>query len=1462
MNLIHRLALSAAFLLIYTCGLLPAQDAGIRFERITSDNGLSQNTVAGILKDSHGFMWFGTWNGLNRFDGYNFVIYKSGERENDISNNFVYDICEDKQGDLWIATKNGLNRFNYARNTFTRFFSDPADPNSISDNRVTSVYCDNNGMLWVGTANGLNQVSLGASEGESIKAVKYFHDPADPLSLPDNHINHIYQDGKNNLWIATDNGIATIDGKSQGFRIYRNVPFDDGSLSYNIVSSVFEDRNGNIWIGTHYGLNRLDTASGNFTRYYFDPFNPRSLSHSSINDIGEDTEGNLLIGTLGGLNRYEPRSNDFTRFLANRNDDYSLNNEFVNSIYCDKQGNVWIGTDKGGVNRYNIYQKRFEYLIHEPTEPNSLSYNTINSLHAESEALWIGTAGGGLNRYDEKRRLFSIYQNSADNPDGLNNDFITSILKDKRNTLWVGTWGGGLNQAVSLKGEGVFRKFMPQEGNDNSLCNVYVSSLWEDEEGFLLIGALGGLDLFYPREEKFLHLANNPDWQNHITEVGCILKDRRGNYWIGTRVGLFMMSSDKLTSLQDKDIVRFTNIPGDSTSLPGNYVISLYEDTIGNIWVGTYGDGLVKATVSSNGLVSFKNYTEEDGLANNVVYSILEDDHMNLWLSSDHGLSRFDIVNERFQNYYATDGLQSNQFYWSAACKNRDGKMFFGGMKGVNFFHPDSIKDIAFLPAPTITDLKIFNVSVNVGLWNNKKELLEKAIHLTDEIKLSHKENVFSIEFSALDYFLPEKVRYKYRMKGVDNDWVEVPATRRFAGYTKLKGGEYIFEVKASNSDGVWNENPTRLKVVVTPPFYAARWFKVAMIFAIALSALGFSALRTRTLSRQKKKLENLVRERTEMIEEQKTQLEIQASQLSETNRQLERRQALIEGQKEQLELQNKEISEQRDKLIEMNKHVKHANQLKLRFFTNISHEFRTPLTLIISPIEQLVKSWNGDQNVRVTLDLINRNAKRLLHLINQLMDFRKIETGKLELKARPGDVVQFLEGLYQSFAQLAAQKQIDYTFVYENPETVQWFDPEKLENIVFNLLSNAFKFTPEKGRISLSVSFSCKQEIQEMEIKVSDTGIGISPEHQSHIFKRFYQAESPEKARLAGTGIGLSLAKELVKSHKGQISVSSKPDKGSVFIVRIPCGKAQFDPAERSDEPLVLNGVENQFPLGTESLLMEEYCPDSEISRIKEGGKPTVLVAEDNHDLRNFIAFYLKKEYHVIETENGKEAYEKAQLFNPNLVITDVMMPEMDGLELCSRIKNNIITSHIPVILLTARSAVENYVQGLETGADDYIAKPFNLTILEARIRNLIESRNRLRYLFLNDSEAKASDIAVSSVDEQFLAKAIQVVEEHYTDSEFGVEDFVHKMSVSRSLLHKKLTALTDQSAGDFITSIRLKKASQALRQKTGNISEVAYDVGFNDPKYFSRIFKRRFGVSPRDFMQDTLGSGEKELG
>jgi signal transduction histidine kinase/DNA-binding response OmpR family regulator len=1074
-----------------------------------------------------------------------------------------------------------------------------------------------------------------------------------------------------------------------------------------------------------------------------------------------------------------------------------------------------------------------------------------------------------LNRYNKTNHSFDHYQSVAHNANSISSNFVSVICKDYSGGTWIGTWGGGLNRMVSQGGNGTFVHYRENTG-PNGICSDYISAIWADPKGYFLIGTLTGLDLFEPGKGVFKHIANNQGFKNRISEVGCIIKDSKGFYWIGTRVGLYRVSSANLEKgVQDHEITRYANSIGEPNSLPGDYVISLCEDREGNIWVGTYGSGFSKIKIQPAGKVSFTNYSETSGLCNNVVYAIQKDKNGNLWLSTDNGLSRFDPKTGQFRNFYVSDGLQSNQFYWSASCTGIDGKLYFGGMKGLNYFNPEDIRDNAFSPTVVFTDLKVFNSSVNIGKWNGRKILLEKAINETSRLNLSYRENVFTLEFSSLDYFLPEKVNYKYRMKGVDKDWVTVPASRRFATYTNLEGGNYIFEVKASNSDGVWNEKPVQIEIHITPPFWATNWFRIITLLFLLLLVVAYIRYRTSRLHRQKLVLERMVKERTVMIAEQNEKLKIQADNLQETNLQLASKKEQIEGQKTELELKNQQISEQRDKLIELNKHVNLVNQLKLRFFTNISHEFRTPLTLILGPLDKLISSWKGDLNSLETLRLINRNAQRLLHLINQLMEFRKVESGKLELKVSEGNINVFLENIYSSFQHLADQQKISYTFTPLHESAQCWFDHEKLENVIFNLLSNAFKFTSPKGRISLTTYMVHEEYRPEtttheskhpkiglispyLVIKVTDSGVGISEEHITHIFKRFYQVNTSESLKVRGSGIGLSLSRELVKAHHGTISVESEVNKGSVFTVQLPVLKSCFAQNEILDKPVEGSATlkDQVLKLAEELLSVDPQPVKRAVPASNEGyKKPLILVAEDNYDLRCHISASLNDEYRVIEAENGKIAYELAKDYNPELILSDIMMPEMDGLELCSRLKNNLHTSHIIVVLLTARTSVENWIEGLETGADDYISKPFDLNLMRVRIRQLIETRRRLKKHFGKELALDKEVVSISRADEQFMNKALEVVEQNFSNPDFGVEEFVSKMFFSHSLVHKKLSAITDQSAGDFITSFRLKKAAQLLQKPDMNVSEIAYEIGFNDPKYFSRQFKKYFGSTPSEY-------------
>ena len=1437
-------------------GFLPlsGQEVNLRFQHITSEQGLSQNTIGCMLQDSRGFMWFGTWNGLDRYDGYNFLTFKSENQQGGLSNNFIYSICEDKEGNIWAGTKNGLNKIDHQTNAITTFIHDPDLANSISGNTINALYCDRNGSVWVGTStNGLDKITFDRALGKYL-FTHFRYDKSDQLSIPGNEINSILEDKSGFLWVGTNSGLGRMDLASGRFEVFRNNNLINNSISSNGILAIFEDKAGIIWLGTNNGLDKFNAGSGDFVRYLPNPDNPGSISHLTVKAISEDIDGRLLVGTLGGLDLFNPVNGSFYHFPVGQNDNFSLNNEFINALFADRQGNIWIGTDKGGISKYNGKQKGFGFFASNQSNSNSLSNNMVNSVFDEPSYLWIGTAGGGLNRYSKGDKTFSHYRNSAHNQNSISSNFISAICKDPKGDIWVGTWGGGLNQLVTPNGGGVFRHF--RENESPGIVSDFVSSVWADPKGFLLIGTLTGLDLFDQGKHQFRHIANQQSLKNRISEVGCILKDKKDYYWIGTRLGLYRVASNQLTeNIQDKDIIRFTNTNGVTNTLPGDYVISLCEDNQGDIWVGTYGSGISRIHIAENGGVTFKSYSQSDGLCNNVVYAIQNDRNNNLWLSTDNGLSRFDLKTSQFKNFYASDGLQSNQFYWTASCTGADGRLYFGGVKGLNYFDPESIRDNTFIPQVLLTELKVFNSTVNVGKWNGKKVLLEKVINETSTLNLSYKENVFSFEFSSLDYFLPEKVQYKYRMQGVDKDWVTVPSSRRFVTYTNLEGGDYLFEVKACNCDGVWNNTPTKLKLHISPPFWATVWFRILLLLFVTGLVLGYIRYRTIALHRQKIVLERLVRERTRMVEEQNETLQSQAQSLKESNTLLASGKELIEGQKSQLEMQNLEISDQRDKLIELNEHVKLVNQFKLRFFTNISHEFRTPLTLILDPLESLLKKLEGDKESTQTLRLINRNAQRLLHLINQLMNFRRIETGKIELRVAKGDLTGFLNEIFVSFQDLANHQKIRYSFDAEDIHQSCWFDPEKIENIFYNLLSNAFKFTPENGQISMKVRF-CEphQNLQELSfpyisIEIRDTGKGIAEAHLPYLFDRFYQAESSTENREKGSGIGLALTQELVKAIHGLISVESKINQGSTFTVLLPYRSEDFAENELDlTADIQLVNIQSKVDVISEEILHADVPEEADPLQVDKS-KPLILIVEDNYDLRNFMLHSLNQEYRIMGAENGKEGFELAKKYTPDLIISDIMMPVMDGLELCSRVKKELHTSHIPVILLTAKAMIEHWIEGLETGADDYIPKPFNLQVLQARIQNLIDGRRRLKKRFSSPQETPGSDLAGSPIDEEFISKAYAILEKSYRVPEFSASQFASEMFVSRSLLYKKIRAITDLNITDFINSFKLRKAVELIRENKQPIADIAFNVGFNDPKYFSRIFRKFYGMSPSEF-------------
>lgn len=1410
-----------------------------RFQYLKVEDGLPQNTINAIARDQAGFMWFGTNNGICRYDGYTFNLFKSDENQsNSLPDNMISCVEPGWNNRLWIGSLNGLSFYDPLSGRIHQW-------NACNENENISrinVLLAHNKELWVGTSNsGLYLLSPNDKGEYCIKN----HFSQENGSLPTNHVSTLYINEAQKLYVGTLNeALVFLPGEE------RFSTMDDKRLlpQNTLINDIFQSSKGDLYFSTFNGLCVFFTNNDVAEWYFSIPDSPNTLQHNTINIVREDATGQILVGTLGGLHLFDTYAGHFYAFPVEGPDHFKLNNIFINTLLCDENGNVWIGTEKGGINKYSVYQNQFEFYANDPNNPNSLNENTINSILKEKDVLWIGTAGGGLNQLNYKTGRFRHFTHSSFNASSLSSDYITSLIRGDDGSLWAGSWGGGLNRIRTTGNDvSIQRITNTTPGIQNELVNYFVSSLINDPRGFLMVGTEGGLSTFDYATNKFTTLVAEHT-PVPLTEIGCMLLDSKDFYWIGTRNGLFRFPAGSIRASREPNFIlsnlQFYQSDSSSTSLPGNYVASLMEDRNGAIWIGTYGNGIARCYIENNELIC-NTYTQDQGLSNNVVYGIQEDQNGNIWMSTDNGLSMYDQEKKQFKNFIKQDGLLNNQFYWSASHKSYDGELYFGGTEGLNYFKPENIYNYRYIPTPRITRMTIYNREVKPGEKFHDKVVIHQPIYLTDTIHLTYRDNNLSFDFSGFDYYLPEKASFSYMLTDIDKDWITVPAQRRFASYSNLRGGTYTFLLKASNGDGVWNEKVTRVTIIITPPFWQTQWFKIILVVFVLTVTFSLIQLQMRRIISQKKVLEEKVRTRTQKIEDQKLMLENQAEELRNYNTALEKRQTLIEQQKLELENKNDEILKQRDELILLNNKVKDINLHQMQFFMNISHEFRTPLTLIISPLERLIGRFNAENDETSSLlKIINRNAQRLLMLINQLLEIRKIETGNQELLVELTETKPFLMEIFHAFDELATKNEIEYTYHFE-VNNVAWIDKEKLENVIYNLLSNAFKFTPKQQKIHFSARSFKTENSDYLALTVSDTGIGIPQNQQGRLFDRFFQVGESKKHPHSGTGIGLSLVKSLADIMYGKIQLESEPGKGSSFTITIPASKQYFAEHEIDKSGQVFeSNIKNKV-----AMLVDQFSelPLPEIKQ-HENGLEKILVVEDNPEMRAFIGATLSQYYQVLEAPDGLEGYQMAKDEDLSLIISDVMMPGMDGLELCRKIKNNLYTSHIPIILLTAKGNVEDYVEGLEQGADDYIAKPFNTDILLAKVHALIENRKVLRNKFSALEEVSLSEITSSNLDQQFFSRVNEIVEKYYTDPAFDVDHFASEMFVSRSQLYKKMKAITNLSANDFINVYRLKKSKDLLKNSNLQISEIAYATGFNDPKYFSRIFKKYYKCSPSE--------------
>ncbi|MGH7594952.1 MAG: two-component regulator propeller domain-containing protein, partial [bacterium] len=1051
---------------------LLAQNRPVKFERIGLEQGLSQSTVYCILQDRQGFMWFGTQSGLHKYDGYSFTSYQQDVFDStSISENVVWTIYEDHTGTLWAGDLNSacVNRFERDTERFTRFKHDPNDPHSLSNGGINVIFEDHLGTLWVGTNYGINRF-----DREKEQFTRFIYNPEDSTSLHGYSVFSIYEDQAGTLWIGTGRWLNKLDREKEQFVHYEVDP------SAKPITAILEDRTGTLWVGSEgAGLKKFDRATGQLTPFFHDPKNPRSLSSDSVRVIYEDSFGTLWIGTWGGLDQFDYAQEQFTRFIHDPKNPYSLSDNVIWSICEDRSGILWIGTYGGGVIKLDRGKEQFTKTAHEPDNPHSLSDNGAQGFYKDhSGTLWVGTRKG-LDRFDHKTKEVTHFFHNAKDPDSFGDLKARTICQDRFGMLWIGT-NKGLDKFDPSTRR--FSHYLHDPKNSHSLGANRVNLLYEDRAGTLWVGTYGGgLNRFDRATEQFtrytLEVKNPNSISGNIVWAICEDSLARNILWVATSEGLNRF--DRST----RQFTRFLNDPKNPHSLSDDYLGPLHVDRSGTLWVGTMGGGLNRF---DHKVERFTHFTAKDGLCDNQVRGILEDDHGRLWLSTSNGLSRFDPRTKTFRNYDVADGLASNEFILPSQHKSADGEMFFGSFNsGFTKFHPDSIKDNPYIPPVVITAFKRYNTEDAEGI-----AIAEKGISAKKEITVSYQDNVLSFEFAALSYRNTLKNQYAYKLEGFDNNWIQLGA-KRDVTFTNLDPGGYTLRVKGSNNDGVWNEEATSLKITVTPPWWRTRWAYAAYLMLFGAVLYGW-----RRFELNRVKLRN------------------------------------------KLKMKNFEAQ----KLQEM-------DQMKSRFFANISHEFRTPLTLIAGPVEQM-RTGEFKGNVQEAYEMILRNSRRLLRLINQLLDLARLEAGRLSLQTRPENIISFLKGLVLSFASAAERKRIKLSITAEEENLIVYFDRDKLEKIVSNLLSNALKFTPEDGSVTVAVGRGSSSQrrvpsapagatANSVDISVTDTGPGLPPDQLDKIFDRFYQVDASHTREHEGTGIGLALTKELVELHYGEIRVN-----------------------------------------------------------------------------------------------------------------------------------------------------------------------------------------------------------------------------------------------------------------------------------------------------------------------------------
>ncbi|MEL5894796.1 two-component regulator propeller domain-containing protein [Bacteroides sp. GD17] len=1319
----------------------------------------------------------------------------------------VQKIFQDREGFIWFATRYGLCKYDGYQ--VTVYKSNLYAPGLLTSNNIYCLADDYDGNLWIGTQEGLNVLNKKTGE------IRQYTYPA----IPNNAVSCLSVTKDNKVWVGTDSGLCRYVPQKDSFVVYGD-NMDDGAFTISAIKSLLEDADGDLWVGTWSGglfrhslkedkfyayprINERNSAhviyqdadhkiwvggwdcglfllnhskdmeKVSYTRYVHKVGDETSLSDNIVYDIVEDVHTHTLwIGTRAGLSIMKRETPGQFINYKSRHSSYYISCDEINSLLRDRANNIWLGSIGGGALMVSTELPPFTSHSLNLVE-DDVPTTSVRAVYADSEKnLWLGAGSYGLARKDYETGKLAFNSRIPEFSDISGVPTVNSIIQRRNGELWFGTYDGGI--LIYKKGEKVR---VLTELNTPYLYSSCVSALCEDSRGNCWVGCRGGMGVSLAGGGHYRFSALPFDGGDFVDwyHIKDIVEDMDGSIWVATaNCGIIHITGN----VQHPETLKYSNYSYRNGQLAINSVLCLHIDRSGRLWAGTEGGGLYLYDREKG---TFCEKNREYNIPSDMIGSIEEDGQGCLWMGTNIGLVRLNVpADEAYSNvrvYTTADGLQDNFFIAHASC-SRGGELFFGGNKGYNSFFPETLKDGNEEVPYLITDIKIFNRSFASIKPETRERISSVMPSFTHKIELPYEYNNFSIEFASLTFKNPDLNRYAYQLVGFDKDWQYTDASRRFAYYNNLESGTYKFRLKATNENGIWSGEIRELEVVVLPPFWATWWAYV--IYILIAAALIFSILRT---AKNRMQLRN--------------------------------------------ELHLREM--EKAKLEEL-------NHVKLQFFTNITHELLTPLTIISATVDELKMQVPGHDDIYTVL---GSNISRLIRLLQQILEFRKAETGNLKLRVSPGDIAAFVKNEAESFLPLVKKRKIHFS-VLCNPESIiGYFDTDKLDKILYNLLSNAAKYNKDGGYIQITLSYAKDRDFIQLHVK--DNGSGIPKEKQKMLFKRFYEGNY-RKFNTIGTGIGLSLTKDLVELHGGEIRVESEENQGTEFIVTLPIDRSYFK-EEQIEEEAVLP-------------IQKTVTYSEEETETVSAGKPkthTVLVVEDNEELLQLMVKLLQREYNVHTAENGQEAVTVLDNEDIDLVVSDVMMPVMDGIEFCRYVKNKLELSHIPIILLTAKNKEEDRAEAYEVGADAFISKPFNLAVLHARIRNLLKYRERKAHDFKNQLVFEVKELNYTSIDEDFMQRAIACVNRHLEDCEFDQPQFVDEMGTSKSTLYKKLKSLTGLNTSAFIRNIRLKAACRIMEEKGSavRISDLAYAVGFNDPKYFSACFKKEFGMLPTEYLE-----------